>query len=59
MGRAAVEREVGRLENEWVLLPLRVRGVERVKLHADLTILACALTGVTRGVARGVSASTG
>jgi DDE family transposase len=45
-GRAAVEREFGRLKNEWALLPLRVRGLERVWLHADLTILAklaCAL----------------
>jgi hypothetical protein len=32
---------------KWALAPLRVRGVERVKLHADLTILAklaCALS---------------
>ena len=39
-------REFGRLKNEWALLPLRVRGIERVRLHADLTILAklaCAL----------------
>ena len=45
-GRASVEREFGRLKNEWALLPLRVRGLERVQLHADLTILAklaCAL----------------
>jgi len=28
------------LKNEWALLPLRVRGLERVQLHADLTILA-------------------
>jgi hypothetical protein len=28
------------LKNEWSLAPLRVRGLERVKLHADLTILA-------------------
>lgn len=45
-GRAAVEREFGRLKNEWALLPLRVRGIERVRLHADLTVLAklaCAL----------------
>jgi hypothetical protein len=33
-GRASVEREFGRLKNEWALLPLRVRGLERVKLHA-------------------------
>jgi Transposase DDE domain len=45
-GRGAVEREFGRLKNEWALLPLRVRGLDRVQLHADLTILAklsCAL----------------
>jgi hypothetical protein len=39
-GRASVEREFGRLKNEWGLTPLRVRRTERVKLHADLTILA-------------------
>ena len=45
-GRAAVEREFGRLKNEWSLAPLRVRGIERVRLHTDLTTLAklsCAL----------------
>jgi hypothetical protein len=44
--RASVEREFGRQKHEWGLLPLRVRGLERVRLHADLTILtklACAL----------------
>jgi hypothetical protein len=44
--RGAVKREFGRLKHEWALLPLRVRGLERVRLHADLTILAklgCAL----------------
>ena len=44
--RGSVERENGRLKNEWGLLPLRVRRLERVQLHADLTILArlaCAL----------------
>jgi transposase len=47
--RGAVEREFGRLKNEWALLPLRVRGLDRVRLHADLTILAklaCALARV-------------
>jgi hypothetical protein len=39
-GRAAVEREFGRLKNEYGLSPLRVRGIERVALHADLTMLA-------------------
>ncbi len=38
--RAAVEREFGRLKNEWAMLPLRVRRIERVALHVDLTILA-------------------
>ena len=45
-GRSAVEREFGRLKHEWALSPLRVRGLDRVRLHADLTILAklaCAL----------------
>lgn len=44
--RAAVEREFGRLKGSWGLAPLRVRGLDRVRLHADLTILtklACAL----------------
>jgi IS5 family transposase len=39
-GRVAVEREFGRLKNEYGLAPLRVRGLERVALHADLTMLA-------------------
>jgi transposase len=39
-GRAAVEREFGRLKHEYALAPLRVRGIKRVRLHADLTILA-------------------
>lgn len=38
--RGAVEREFGRLKNEWAMLPLRVRCMERVALHVDLTILA-------------------
>src|ERR1700683_4491550 len=39
-GRASVERTFGRLKNEWALTPLRVRRIERVRLHADLTILS-------------------
>jgi IS5 family transposase len=39
-GRASVERTFGRLKNEWALAPLRVRRIERVRLHANLTILA-------------------
>jgi hypothetical protein len=38
--RGAVEREFGRLKNEWAMLPLRVRGINRVRLHVDLTVLA-------------------
>jgi transposase len=44
--RGAIEREFGRLKNEWGLAPLRVRRIERVRLHVDLAILAklsCAL----------------
>jgi hypothetical protein len=39
-GRASVERAFGRLKNEWGLAPLRVRRIERVRLHANLTILS-------------------
>jgi hypothetical protein len=39
-GRSAVEREFGRLKHDYGLSPLRVRGLDRVQLHADLTILA-------------------
>jgi transposase, IS5 family len=38
-GRSAVEREFGRLKHKWGLTPLRVRKIERVRLHANLTIL--------------------
>jgi len=38
--RGAVEREFGVLKHEWGLLPLRVRRIERVRLHVDLTVLA-------------------
>jgi hypothetical protein len=38
-GRSAVEREFGRLKHDYALAMLRVRGIERVRLHADLTIL--------------------
>jgi hypothetical protein len=38
--RGSVERAFGRLKHEWGLAPLRVRRIERVRLHANLTILA-------------------
>src|SRR5215210_6197314 len=37
--RSAVEREFGRLKHEYGLAFLRVRGIERVRLHADLVML--------------------
>lgn len=38
--RTAVEREFGRLKNDYGLLPLRVRRLARVTLHVNLTVLA-------------------
>ena len=46
--RGAVERENGRLKNEFGLLPLRVRRIERVRLHADLTMLARLATALAK-----------
>jgi Transposase DDE domain len=39
-GRSAVEHEFGRLKMDYGLAPLRVRGLARVQLHADLVMLA-------------------
>lgn len=47
-GRASVERAFGRLKNEWALAPLRVRRIERVQLHADLTVFAQLSTALVR-----------
>lgn len=47
-GRGAVERAFGRLKHEWALLPLRLRGRERVELHADLTMLCCLASALAR-----------
>jgi hypothetical protein len=44
----AIKRENGRLKNDWALLPLRVRRIERVALRADLTILARLATALAR-----------
>jgi hypothetical protein len=38
-GRAAVERAFGDLKHGYGLAPLRVRGLQRVRLHADLVML--------------------
>jgi len=53
--RGAVEREFGRLKNEWAMAPLRVR------LHVDPTLLAklaCRLAA-ERGLGRGISLGRG
>jgi transposase len=47
-GRASVERSFGRLKNEWGLSPLRVRRIERVQLHADLTVLSQLTSALNR-----------
>jgi len=47
-GRASVERAFGRLKNEAGLAPLRVRGIEKVALHADLCILATLASALAR-----------
>lgn len=39
-GRASVERAFGRLKNEWGLKPLRVRRIERVRVHVGLAVLS-------------------
>lgn len=46
--RGCVEREFGRLKGEWGLTPLRVRRIERVRLHVDLTILAQLATALAK-----------
>ena len=53
-GRSAVEREFGRLKHEWGLGPLRVRGIEKVQLHADLVILARLASALARALARAI-----
>jgi hypothetical protein len=38
-GRSAVEREFGRSKHHYTLAALRVRGIDRVRLYADLVML--------------------
>ncbi len=45
--RSAVEREVGRLKHNYSLLPLRVRGLDRVQVHA----LLCVVTRLANALA--------
>jgi hypothetical protein len=46
--RGAVEREFGVLKHQWAMLPLRVRRLNRVQLHIDLTVLARLADAVVR-----------
>ncbi len=46
--RGAVEREFGVLKHQWGLLPSRVRRIERVRLHVDLTVLATLASAAVR-----------
>jgi len=48
-----VEREFGRLKHHYGLAILRVRGIGRVRLHADLTIMG--RLALERARARAVS----
>ncbi len=54
--RAAVEREFGRLKHDYALTPLRLRGLERVQLHADLAMLAALSTALARARATPLAA---
>ncbi|MCY4086243.1 MAG: transposase, partial [Actinomycetia bacterium] len=47
--RSAVEREFGRLKHRYGLTPLRIRGLARVQMHADL----CVITRLTTALAQG------
>jgi hypothetical protein len=55
--RSAVERENGRLKDDWGLNNVRVRRRERVQLHVDLCILA-RLTTALVGARHAAVAST-
>ena len=51
--RSAVEREFGRLKYDYGLALLRVRGIERVRLHADLVMLARLALALERAIQLG------
>lgn len=46
--RTAVERVNGRLKEFYGLTPVRTRGLERVQLHVDLTMLALLTVALAR-----------
>jgi len=43
-----LEREFGVLKHQWAMLPLRVRRLDRVRLHVDMTILTRLADAVVR-----------
>lgn len=47
-GRGSIERTFGRLKHEYGLTPLRIRGLTRVQLHADLTCFAMLAQALAR-----------
>jgi hypothetical protein len=55
-GRASVEREFGRLKHDYGLTPLRMRGLGRVALHADLVVMARLSLALTRSRADAMAA---
>ena len=55
--RGAVEREFGVLKHQWAMLPLRVRRLDRVQLHVDLTVLARLADTVARADAGSAQAA--
>jgi hypothetical protein len=55
-GRSSVERAFGRSKHEWGLGPLRVRRIERVQLHANLTILSQLTVALNQGRALALAA---
>ena len=50
--RTSVERDFGRLKHDYGLAFLRARGIERVRLHADLTMLGRLALALSRSRAR-------
>lgn len=54
--RGAVERGFGHLKNERGLAPLRVRGLARVGLHTDLTVLTTLAAALARSRAMPLAA---
>jgi len=46
--RVVDNANVDRLKHEWGMLPLRVRRIERVRLHVDLSIVAQLATALAK-----------